>query len=88
VPDEPEFRVGDMAPEFSRNDAPAAASRPGIDVEAFPTLAAWMRLSKTELRERVDQLAGRARQESSQEVQKALQTAAQVLQSLHTKHGG
>jgi hypothetical protein len=88
VPDPPEFRVGDLAPEFAGRPAPGGAAQAGIDAEAFPTLAAWMRLSTIELRERLDQLAGRARQESSLAVQKALQTAIQVLPSLHTKYGG
>jgi hypothetical protein len=59
-----------------------------VDVAVFPTLAAFLRGPAAEFRQRLDALAARARQESSPEVQAALQTAVRLLPDIYAKHGG
>jgi len=90
MPERPEYRVGDLAPEFAgRPEAsPPAAAPDGVDVEVFPTLAAFLRGPVADFRQRLDALAARARQESSPEVQAALQTAVRLLPEVFAKHGG
>ena len=87
MPDEREFRIGDVQSGLAER-GPAAAARARLDEAVFPTLAALLKLPASEFRARVDALAERARQEGSGEVQQALQTAVRLLPELKKDFGG
>jgi hypothetical protein len=85
MPEEKEFRIGDLQAGFVE---PAPRSEGRVDKGLFPTLAAWLELPSPALRERTDELAARARQETRPEVQAALQAAVRLLSEIPLKDGG
>jgi len=86
---EGEFRVGDVAQGgTARKGSGEKPARKGLDAQAFPFLAEWMRLPAHAFRERVDVLTARARSEASPAVQRALLLAVQVLNALYKNYGG
>jgi hypothetical protein len=84
--EEREFRIGDVA-ERAGVRSPSVG-RPGPDAGTFPTLAALLKATPTEFRDRLDSLAARARDEGSEEVKAALQTAVRLLPELKKDFGG
>ncbi len=85
---EGEFRVGDVAQGGAARKGGEKPARKGLDAQAFPLLAEWMRLPANAFRERVDALTARARAESSPAAQRALLLAVQVLNALYKNYGG
>lgn len=86
---EGEFRVGDVAQGGTvRKGGGEKTARKGLDAQAFPLLAEWMKLPANAFRERVDALTARARSESSPAAQRALLLAVQVLNALYKNYGG
>jgi|MudIll2142460700_1097286.scaffolds.fasta_scaffold74258_3 hypothetical protein len=85
MPEEKEFRIGDLQAGFVE---PAPRSGGRVDEGLFPTLAAWLDLPSPARRERTDELAARARQETRPEVQTALQAAIRLLSEISLKDGG
>lgn len=88
MPDLPEFRIGDVTPDLTDRSTAKPVAAPELDADAFPTLAEFLRGSAPEFRERLDRLAGRAREESSPDAQTALQVAVRLLPELYSKYGG
>jgi hypothetical protein len=85
MPEEKEFRIGDLQAGFAE-PAPRGPAR--VDEGLFPTLAAWLEMPSPERRERTDQLAARARAETRPEVKAALQAAVRLLSEIPLKDGG
>ena len=85
MPDEREFRIGDL-----RDVSEPAAARSGgaVDPGLFPTLAGWLGLASPERRQRTDALAEQAHAETRPPVQAALQAALRLLSELQVKDGG
>jgi hypothetical protein len=83
--DEPEFRVGDLHPGGTPPRGPKASAGT-LDGEVFPTLSAFV--SASDFRNRLDELAGQAREATKPEVQAALKAAVRLLPILRTKYGG
>jgi predicted ABC-class ATPase len=85
---EGEFRIGDVASAGAARKGGGPTARKGLDTQAFPILAEWMRLPANAFRERVDALTARARSESSQAAQRAILLAVQILNALYKNYGG
>jgi len=85
MPEEKEFRIGDLQAGFVE---PAPRGPSLVDGGLFPTLAAWLELPSPARRERTDELAARARTETRPEVQAALQAAVRLLSEIPLKDGG
>lgn len=84
------FRVGDIAGQTAPRQG-QGENRGGsgvLDSDAFPTLVSCLRVPPNEFRETIDYLAGRARQESSPVVQRALQLLGQSLPAMYKSLGG
>jgi hypothetical protein len=83
--DEPEFRVGDLqAASATRSRVKAGAG--ALDAQVFPTLAAFVEAA--DFRNRLDQLAGQAREAADPKVQAALKAAVRLLPNVRSKYGG
>jgi hypothetical protein len=82
--DEPEFRVGDLQAAATRRPPKAGAG--ALDPQVFPTLAAFV--DAGDFRNRLDELAGQAREAADPKVQASLQTAVRLLPILRSKYGG
>ncbi|MCS7313309.1 MAG: hypothetical protein NZ742_10440 [Acidobacteria bacterium] len=86
---EGEFRVGDVVQGgTARKGSGEKTTQKGLDAQAFPILADWMKLPANAFRERVDALTARARSEASLAVQRALSLAVQILNALYKNYGG
>jgi hypothetical protein len=83
--DEPEFRVGDLqAASATRSRVKPGAG--ALDPEVFPTLAAFVEAA--DFRNRLDELAGQAREAGDPRVQAALKEAVRLLPIVRSKYGG
>jgi hypothetical protein len=86
MPQEPEFRIGDLQAGPSDPAVPPGGGR--VDANLFPAVAAWLALPSPERRERMDALAARARQEARPEVQAAWQAALRLLSEIQLNDDG